>query len=122
METTGKKYKTDGFCWMLYPSQEGASFAARWRASSALRATAVPMPNGYKSSPLADFATNSADARATADYWNARIPGEVTFLDPNSTFTLLEVEDKFYKISTGVEVGWIIVSNFNRHIVAVEVG
>ena len=81
----GSLYEIKKFHWMLYPSKEIAATA------------------------------NAPDAHAHADaddyavYWSKQLNCNVSYIEPNSIFCLLEQTDKVCKIlSVEGSMGWIV--------------
>jgi hypothetical protein len=84
----GKLYKVKKYYWILYPSRDIAALA--YVAIAAAIATA-------------DVADN------WANYWSEQLNCNVSYVETNSMFVLLEQTERFCKVlSTEGKVGWII--------------
>ena len=82
----GALYQTKELYWFLYPLKKIATRCADTHAAS--------------------FA--AADAADVADYWSNRLKCNVSYIEPNSIFCLLEKDGKLIKVlSTNGELGWI---------------
>jgi hypothetical protein len=83
----GKLYKNNGYFWLLYPSKDIAADAA-------------------------DAARCALGGSAAADYWRNRF-NDVSHIESNSIFMLLEQDGKCYKVLTANgEIGWFYLANW----------
>ena len=89
----GKLYEIKEYFWLLYPSKEIAYAADD---ATAGRATLV-----------------HATAMATAAYYRKRFKCNVSYIEPNSIFMLLDQDGEYIKIlSTNGELGWIYLADW----------
>jgi len=83
----GKLYQFNRYYWLLYPSRDIAGVAAE-----------TSMKCG-----------TAAGADNWANYWSEQLNCNVSFIELNSMFMLLEQDGKFCKVlSTEGSMGWII--------------
>jgi hypothetical protein len=84
----GKLYQVKKYYWLLYPSKDIAALVG----------------------PSA-----AAEAASDAAYYSKRFNCNVSYIEPNSIFCLLEQNGKFCKIlSTNGELGWIYLVDFYK--------
>jgi hypothetical protein len=94
----GKLYQVKKYFWFLYPSKEIAAAAARTVEHVAPEAAAI----------------STAPAH-TAAYYRKHFKCNVSFIEPNSVFCLLEQDAKYCKVlSTNGEIGWIILADWYK--------
>jgi hypothetical protein len=90
----GKLYQVKEFFWILYPSKDIAVAATDATEGDAAEGDAT-----------------SADAAAA--YWSNRFKCNVSYIEPNSIFCLLEKDGECTKVlSTNGEIGWIILADW----------
>jgi hypothetical protein len=92
----GKLYKTKDRYWMLYPSKD----------------TAALLPGATAAYVAIARSAATVDATAAdnwANYWSEQLNCNVSYVETNSMFVLLEQTERFCKVlSTEGKVGWII--------------
>jgi hypothetical protein len=85
----GKLFQFKKYFWMLYPSKDIVAAVAH-----------ADITNPY--------AVVESAAEGWTDYWSNRLNCNVSHIEPNSMFMLLEQTDKVCKIlTTNGEIGWI---------------
>jgi len=108
----GKLFQFKKYFWLLYPSKDiavavGAAIAAADTDTAALGTAALPL------SGPATTRTALADAADRAAYLSNRFKCNVSYIESNSVFCLLEKDEKYCKIlSTNGEVSWIYLANW----------
>ena len=93
----GKLYEIKKYFWLLYPSKDIAAAAARFTPTITYASLTSP----------------AAQALTRAAYLSNRFKCNVSYIEPNSIFCLLEKDGKFIKIlSTNGELGWFYLANW----------
>jgi hypothetical protein len=93
----GKLYKVNKCTWFLYPTKERAGTAVSCLGH--VPAAATPGSLWFRN----------------AAYWSEHFKCNVTEINPNSVFFLLEQDAGFLKVLTGNgEVGWICFNKWNK--------
>jgi hypothetical protein len=92
----GKLYQVKEFFWFLYPSKDIASAV-----------------DHYDDEAAAYDDEAAAWAAAYAECWSKRFKCNVSYIESNSVFCLLEKDEKYCMIlSTNGELGWIILADW----------
>jgi len=95
----GKLYQVKEYFWLLYPSKD---IAAAHRRPAAARSGVGPQ--------------GVATAAWVVAYYSKEYNYNVSYLNPNSIFCLLEQDGNFMKIlSTEGNIGWIILSDLCKN-------
>ena len=93
----GALYQTKELYWFLYPSKD---IARRLHQLDRLRM----------------FALVIGVAQDFAAYWSKQLNCNVSYIEPNSIFCLLEQDGNFMKIlSNNGELGWIILADWCKN-------
>jgi hypothetical protein len=102
----GKLFQFKKYFWMLYPSKD---IVAAVEALLDDPETALVRWNELGEISAAYVASLSA-------YWSKRFNCNVSHIEPNSIFMLLEQDEKYCKIlSTNGELGWIILTDWRKN-------
>ena len=91
----GKLYEFKYYFWLIYPSKDIAAAAF---TANPFGVSAILVARTY--------------AASYAEYWSKEFNCNVSYIEPNSIFCLLEQDGKCCKIlSTNGELGWIYLDN-----------
>jgi hypothetical protein len=104
----GKLYQIKKWFWFLYPSKETPNYINTVNLSSAAGSLSISIDR-----ERARRAANMADVAFFSYCWTKVVNENISYIEPNCMFVLLEQDQQYGKILTANgELGWIVLNDW----------